>query len=82
MSETNTAKALNISTVTAQVAIDSLKTLVILSYSTVRRSAVKWENLKPYRKSEKKGHISRSDQQVYYLQYFHKMLLTTAQTED
>ena len=36
-----------------------------LSDTTVRKSAVDWENLKPYWKSEK-GHISLDDQQSYF----------------
>ena len=32
----------------------------------IRRSAVDREDLKPYWKSEKKGHISVSDHQTYY----------------
>ena len=36
------------------MAPDLLKTLVILSDATVKRSAVDREDLKPYRKSEKK----------------------------
>ena len=46
------AKALDISSTTAQVASDLLKVLAILSYTTIRRSAVDREDLKPYWKSE------------------------------
>ena len=37
-----------ISSATAQVAPDLLKAIAILSDTTVRRSAVNWEDLKPY----------------------------------
>ena len=47
-------KVLVISRATARVALDLLKTLSVLSDTTVRRSAVDWEDLKPYWKSEKK----------------------------
>ena len=47
---------------------DLLKALAILSDTTVRRSAVYQENLKPYPKSEKKDQTSLGDQQAYYLQ--------------
>ena len=40
-------KALNISSTTAQVALDLLKVLAILSHPTVGRSAVDQEDLKP-----------------------------------
>ena len=33
---------------TARVSLDLLKALLILSDKTVRRSAVEWEDLKPY----------------------------------
>ena len=51
----------------------------ILSDTNVRRSAIDREDLNPYWKSEKKGHISLGDQQSYCLQVFtnHKTLLTT-----
>ena len=41
------SKTLDISRATARVAADLLKTLVILSDTTVRRSAVDWGDLKP-----------------------------------
>ena len=53
------SKALDISCATAQVAPDLLKALVILSDTTVRRSAVDQEDLKLYWKSEKRSHFSR-----------------------
>ena len=46
-------KALNISSATARVSPDLLKTLGILSDTTVRRSAVDQEDLKPYWKFKK-----------------------------
>ena len=60
------------SSATARVAPDLLKTLAILSDTTVRRSAVDREDLKPYWKSEN-GHISLGDQQPYYLQVFQRL---------
>ena len=48
------SKAFNISSATAQVDPDLLKALAILSDTTVRRSSVDIEDLKPYWKSEKK----------------------------
>ena len=52
-------KALDILSAIAQVAQDLLKALEILSDKTVRGSAVVWEDLKPYWKSEKRSHFSR-----------------------
>ena len=48
------SRALDISSATARVASDLLKVLATLSDTTVRRSAVDREDLKPYWKSEKK----------------------------
>ena len=48
------------SSATARVDPDPLKVLAILSDTTVRRSAVDREDLKPYWKSEKRPHFSRS----------------------
>ena len=48
-----------ISNATAQVIPDLLKGLAILSDTTVRRSAVDREDLKPYWKSEKRPYFSR-----------------------
>ena len=48
-----------------------LKAIAIPSDTTIRRSEVDREDLKPYWKSEK-GHISISDQQCYYLQVFQR----------
>ena len=53
------SEAFNISIATARVAPDQLKTLAILSDTTVKRSAVDREDLKPYWKSEKRPHFSR-----------------------
>ena len=63
------SKALDISSATAWVALDLLRALAILSDTTIRRSAVDREDLKPEWKSEK-GHFSLDDQQVYHLQVF------------
>ena len=53
---------------------DLLKALSILSDTTVRRSAVYQENLKPYPKSEKKkDQTSLGDQQAYYLQVLQRL---------
>ena len=48
------SKALDISSATARGAPDLLKALAILSDTTVRRSTVDQEHLKPYWKSEDK----------------------------
>ena len=45
---------LDISSATVRLAPDLLKTLSILSDTTVKRSAVDWADLKPYWKSEKR----------------------------
>ena len=47
------------SSTTDQVAPELLKALAILSETTVRRSAVDGEDLKPNWKSEKRPHFSR-----------------------
>ena len=73
------SKALDISSATAQVAPDQLSALVILSDTVVKRSAVVWEYLKPYWKSEKRPHLLRipkrslGDQEFYYLQGFQRL---------
>ena len=46
---------MDISSATTHVASDLLKALAILSGTTVRRSAVDQEDLKPYSKSEEKA---------------------------
>ena len=61
----NPVKALDISSTTAQVAPDLLKSVAILSDTTVRKYVVDWEDLKPHWKIEK-GHISLDDQQSFY----------------
>ena len=66
------SKALDISSATAWIAPDLLQALVILSDTIVRRSAVYWEDMKPYWKSEK-SHISLADQQAYYLHVFGRL---------
>ena len=66
------SKALDKSSATTRVALDLLKALTILSDTTVKRSAVDQEDLKPYCKSEK-GHISLGDQQYYYLHVFQRL---------
>ena len=48
-----------ISNTAAPVAPDLLKALAILSDTTVRKSAVHWEDLKPYWKLENRPHFSR-----------------------
>ena len=53
------SKALDISSPTAQVAPDLLNALAILSDTTVKRSALDQEGLKPYWKSEKRLQFSR-----------------------
>ena len=60
-------KPWDISSATARPAPNLLKALTILSDTTVRRSAIDWEELKSYWKSEK-SHVSLADQQAYYLQ--------------
>ena len=66
------SKALNISSATARVAPDLLKALEILSDTSLRRSAVDREDLKPYWKLEKRP-IPPGDQQSYYLQVFRRL---------
>ena len=52
-------KALDISSATAGVAPNLLKALAILSDTTVRRSVVDREDLKPHWKFEKRPHFLR-----------------------
>ena len=56
---------MDISSVTTGVAPDLLESLAILSETTVRKSAVNWEDLKSYWKSENKPHFL-GDQQACY----------------
>ena len=58
-------KALDVSSATARVAPDLLEAQAILSDTTVRRSAVDQEDLKPYRKSENRPHFSRWSTVIY-----------------
>ena len=68
-SMSDSAKSLRYITCYNSTSPDLLKATAILSDTTVRRSAVDQEDLKPYWKSEK-DHISLGDQQSYYLQVF------------
>ena len=70
------SKALDISSATARVAPDLLKALAILSDTTVRRSAVDREDLKPYWKLEKRPHFSRWSTILLFTD-FSTTLLTT-----
>ena len=70
------SKALQISSAPAQVAPDLLKALAILSDTTVRRSAVDWEDQKPYWKSEKRPHFSRRSAILLFTSFL-KTLRTT-----
>ena len=70
------SKALDTSIVTARVGPDLLKSLEILSDTTVRRSEVEWEDLKPYWISEKRPYFSRWST-ILLLTSFSKTLLTT-----
>ena len=62
------SKALDISSATAP---DLLKALAILSDTTVGRSAVDWEVLKPYWKSEKRPHSSVGSLKLYQRSYLY-----------
>ena len=66
------SKPLDIASAIARVAPDLLKSLSILSDTTVKWSAVDWEDLKPYWESQK-SHISLGDQKSYYLQVFPRL---------
>ena len=55
----NSAKSLGYIKSYSSSSPDLIKALGILSDTTVRRSAVNREDLKPYRKSEKRSHFSR-----------------------
>ena len=63
------SKGLAISSAAARVAPNLLKALIILPGTTARRFAVDREDLKPY---QTKDHISRSNQEAYYLQVFQR----------
>ena len=51
------SKVFDVSSATVRVAPDLFKDLAILSDTTFRRSAVDWEDLKPYWKSEKRPQV-------------------------
>ena len=70
-------KTLDMASATTRVAPDLSKALAILSDTTVRKSSVDSEDLKPYWKSEKKGQISLGDQQFLSFTSFSKTSLTT-----
>ena len=70
------SKALDISSATARVAPDPLKALSILSDTTVRRSAVDREDLKPYWKSEKSTHFSRWTTVLLFPSFSKTLLIT------
>ena len=53
------SKAVDILSAALGVAPNMLKVLLIVSYTTVRRSTVDREDLEPYWKAEKKPHFSR-----------------------
>ena len=65
-------KKTSVPSATGRVAPDLLKAVAILSVTTVRRSAIDREYLKPYWKLEK-GHIFLGDQQSCYLQVFQRL---------
>ena len=60
---------LHISSATARVALDLLKSLAILSDTTVRRSTVDREGLKPYWKSEKRPYLPKIVDVIKRLHY-------------
>ena len=69
-------KVLDISSATVRAAPELLKALAILSDTTARRSAVDWEDLKPYGKLEKAPHFSRWLTVLIFTR-FSKTLVTT-----
>ena len=70
------SKVLDISSATAWVAPDLLRTLAILSDAIVRRSAVDRDDLKPYWKLNKRPYFSRWSRSLLFTS-FSKTLLTT-----
>ena len=66
-------KALDISNATASEAWELLKALSILLHTTVRRSTVDQEDIKPYLKSEKWPHFFRLSTSL--LQVFQRLYL-------
>ena len=76
ISSPNSVKAFDISSTTARVARDLLKSLAILLDTTIRRSAVDWEDLKLYWKLQKKGlFLQEINKPIIY--NFFKNLTTT-----
>ena len=69
-------KALDILSATARGSPDLLKALAILLDSTVRKSVIDREDLKPYWKSEKRPHFPRWST-ILLFRSFSKSLLTT-----
>ena len=55
----NPVKSFGISGATVRVATDLLKAQAVVSDTTVRRSVVDQEDLKPYWETEKRPHFSR-----------------------
>ena len=72
------SKALDISSATAWVAPDLLKALAILSVTTIKKSAVDWEDLKPYILEIKKRFSRWST--ILLFTGFSKTLLITERT--
>ena len=72
------SKALNISSATAWVSPDLLKVLAVLSDTTVRRSAMYQEDLKPYWKSEKRSSFSRWSTSLLFTNLFTVVYLFTS----
>ena len=70
------SKALDISSATVQVAPDLLEALAIILNTIVRGSALDWEDLKPYWKTEKRSHTSRWSKILLFTSFL-KTLLTT-----
>ena len=68
-------KPIDISIVTIQIVPGLLKALAILSDTTMRRSAVDWEDLKPYWKWKKK-HISRCSRILLFTSLSKTLLIT------
>ena len=69
-------KALDISSATTQVDPNILKALAILSDTTVGKSTIDFEDLKPHWKSEKRPHFSRWSKSLLFTS-FSKTLLNT-----
>ena len=62
MKKTSISLNLKSTRATAPVAPDMLKALIIRTATTIKRSAVKQEDLHTYWKSVKKDHISQDNQ--------------------